>query len=91
MGEYAPGENDNLYFEVGIPSSLDNRYELLNPIISLVFSKDSDEQNSSTNGRWTFNPNTWDSIDGTIIIFFISAIGLIIVIFLVYKEKQKEE
>ena len=56
-----------------------------------MFSKDNDEPAGNTDGRWTLNPKTWDSIDWTITIFFISAIGLITVIILAYKEKRKEE
>lgn len=81
LGEYEPNGFDTLEFKISIPIDLSNKYELLNPDISFIFSEE---------GR-ILNPQTGDTIDWAITIFFISSIGLIVIIILGYREKTKEE
>ena len=85
LGEYKLGEIDELYFKVSVPEELDNQFENLNPRLLLVFSAEYDTKENADR-----NPQTGDSIDVAITIFFISAIGLVIVMLLAYKEKKKE-
>ena len=85
LGEYKSGEVDELYFKVSVPEELDNQFENLNPRLLLVFSAEYDTKENTYK-----NPQTGDSIDVAITIFFISAIGLVVVMLLAYKEKKKE-
>ena len=74
-----------MYFKVLVPEELDNQFENLNPKLFFVFSAEYDTEENTDK-----NPQTGDSIDVAITIFFISAIGLVIVMLLAYKEKKKE-
>lgn len=83
LGEYKLGENDELYFKVLVPEKLDNQFENLNPKLFFVFSAEYDTKENTDK-----NPQTGDSINVAITIFFISAIGLVIVMLLAYKERK---
>ena len=86
LGEYTLNQSDKLNFKVSIPIDLDNEYIDLNPKVSVVFSADYKEKDIIKNKESKVNPNTGDKIDWAITIFFISAVGLIIVILLELRE-----
>lgn len=79
LGKFASGESDNLKFEISIPFDLENKYAGLNPKLTWDFSVKSPN-----------NPNTGDfGINMAITIFFISSLGLVIVLALARKERNK--
>ena len=89
LGEYTLNQSDKLNFKVSIPIDLDNEYIDLNPKVSVVFSADYKEKDiikKKDTEDTTVNPKTGDKIDWAITIFFISAVGLIIVILLELRE-----
>ena len=79
LGKYKKGEKDKLYFNVIVPTKLDNRFENLNPKISLIFSAEYDSK----------NPGTGDYIDLATTIFLLSSIGFITIKVIYYKERKK--
>ncbi len=103
LGEYDKNENGKLQFNVSIPSELGNEFALLSPKFSVIFSAEGNDQEiaeketkdnrttENTGKNTKDNPQTGDSINITIIIFFISTAGLIIVMIIGYKAKKKEE
>lgn len=88
LGEYTPNEYDKLNFTVSIPDGLGNEFAKLNPDISFVFSSENDNKNN--NETTPSNPQTGDKIEWAITIFLTSSIGLIVVMILGYREKQKK-
>ncbi len=91
LGEYASNESDKLEFRLSIPAELGNDYVKLNPELNLIFSAENNDNISSDTTKQTVNPKTGDSIDLAITMFFVSSIGLIIVMIIGYVEKRKEE
>ena len=103
LGEYDINEDDKLQYNVSIPSELSNDFALLSPKFSVIYSAEGNEQEidqkgtkddkttENTRENTKDNPQTGDSINMTIIIFFISTAGLIIVMIIGYKAKKKEE
>ena len=101
LGEYQENENDKLEFKISIPNELGNEYMLLNPEITFEFSSEKDEQNNIDNKdkeknkdvieRIKNNPQTGDKVNVAIIIFYISTVGLVIVMILDRKENKREK
>ena len=98
LGEYNINEEDEFNFEMLVSEELSNEYARIHPKLNWVFSvdydKDSSNQNNTnqnnTNTNKT-NPQTEDKINMAITIFIISAIGLVAVMLLDYKEKRNIE
>lgn len=89
LGKYSKGETDSLIFEITIPEDAKNMFEILKSKIHWNFTASYDE-NSATHGIAN-NPKTGDiKIDLIMVIFFISAIGLVITFWLEKNEKKKE-
>ena len=105
LGEYLYKEADQLNLKLIVPNDLENNLEKIIPQFDLIISaeykdfKNIEEKNIIEtifeNGGMILenlrNPFTGDSINLPIIIFLISAICLIIVMVLAYKQKEKEE
>ncbi len=93
LGKYGIGNKDRLNFKVIVPNSLSNEYANIAPKINWTFSVDYDKE-ASDNGNKNNNeisPQTGDKINVSITIFIISAIGLVIVLFLSYRERKNIE
>ena len=86
LGEYSLGEEENIYFKVKVPFELDNQYENLNSKLLIIFFG---EYNGNESKQDSNTIKTGDSIDFPVITFLISAIGLIIVMILFYRENKK--
>lgn len=84
LGQYNAGEGDILDLQMIVPAELENPHEYLDSNLDLVFSVDSDKDKKNNN----INPQTGDKINVAITIFLISAIGLIIVMFIEHKERK---
>lgn len=92
LGEYDIDEIGKLSVKLSAPLELSNDYQNIAPKFNLIFSSDyeSEDANRGT-AENRKNPKTGDSVDLAITIFFASAIGLIVVMLLVYIEKKKED
>ena len=82
LSELNANEYEKLVFKVMVPIDIDNKFENLDPDLTFVFL--SEEESS------IINPKTGDLIDVSMIIFLLSAIGLIIVIIIGYINNKKE-
>lgn len=87
LGTYNLNEYDNIDLKISIPEQLENKYALLNPELSFIFSAEYDNKDTKTSV--IENPKTGDYINLAIIIFFISAVGLITVMLFWHREKKK--
>lgn len=84
LGTYNSGDKDEINFEIELPVKLDNDYSKLMTKIIWVFSLEVESTQE--------NPNTWDlKFDLSIIVFLLSALGLIIVMILEKKENDNIE
>ena len=82
LGVYNLNETGNLTFEILVPEDLKNEYSILNPEITWKFS-------ASYQDEKTGNPKTGDlKFDLSLILFFISTTGLVIVLVLMRREKK---
>ncbi len=94
LGEFNKGEEGKLDFKIKVSNQLTNQYANLNEKLNYVFSVDYEkiytENNNVVNLDKT-NPQTGDKINVAMTIFLISAIGLIIVLILDYREKRNIE
>ena len=97
LGKYLPNEDKYLSFEISIPSELDNEYTQMNIHTIWTFLSKENKNNiaigssaSGASSKGTENlPKTGDfQFELSIIIFFISSIGLIVVLYLSRKEKK---
>ncbi len=79
LGKYNKGDKDSLQFKIIVPADLDNKYENINPKLSLVFSAEYEKN----------NPKTGDTIYLATAIFLISSVCFIAVIVLYCKERKK--
>lgn len=89
LGEYKPNDKDSLKFIIEVPANLNNKFENLNPNLELIFSAEYDGKNDDSGTDK--GPQTGDSINVTIIVFFISTIGLIVVMILNYIVQRKND
>ena len=97
LGKYKVNEQNSLIFKISVPKELQKKYSLLNIKTIWKFSayeEVEDENNEKPENKKdikkTGNPKTGDSeIDLSIKLFFISAIGLIIVLILDRRERNK--
>jgi hypothetical protein len=87
LGTYKPNQKDELKFTVSLPKELDNEYSKLFTKITWIFSLESTKRNNPI-----INPNTGDfKTLISMIMFITSAIGLLVIIVLINKEKYKEK
>ena len=107
LGEYASGEEDNLIFEINVPSELNNDYAILNPNIIWKFTATYEDIQKETNNdienatndnnknkkiEKSKNPRTGDfGLDLSLTLFFLSTLGLIVVLILEYREKRMQK
>lgn len=85
LGDYKPGEGENLVLEISLPKELDNEFS---KILTKVLWKFSLE----TLGASEDTPKTGDlKFDLSITVFLLSAIGFLVVLFLERKEKENIE
>lgn len=89
LGEYQPGEQGQLNYNVSVPLGLNNLSENLNPKLLFIFS--AEYENKITPGQNSKSIKTGDTIDLAITVFLISAVGLVTIMILFYREKRKEE
>ena len=82
LSELNANEYEKLVFKVMVPIDINNKFENLDPDLTFVFL--SEEESS------IINPKTGDLIDVSMIIFLLSAMGLIIVIIIGYINNKKE-
>ena len=80
--------NEKLFFKISLPKELGNEYSTLNPNFTLIFSEEYEGKGSDSGSKE--NPQTGDSVNTAITIFFLSSICLVIVMILGYREKRKE-
>ena len=89
LGKYESGSGDNLTFEINVPSELGNEFAILNPNITWKFTAD---YKAGQNIKKTGNPKTGDSgVDMFLTLFFLSTVGLIVVIVLEFREKRRKK
>lgn len=85
LGIYSSGEGDKYTIEVSLPRDIDNKYSKLFTKVTWIFSCKVEQKEQKV------NPKTWDSeFDLSIMVFLISTVGFIIVLFLGKKETDKE-
>ena len=88
LGEYGAGEEDELTFEFDVSMDPNTVLEKVKSKLRWIFQASYDESKLKT--KETGNPKTGDNqFDVSLMIFFISAICLIITIILSYIEKRK--
>ncbi len=90
LGKFAGGEKNNLIFEIKIPNELDDEFSSINiHSIWSFFAQEDKNDRGITKDNALFSPKTGDyEFELSIVIFFASSIGLIIVLFLNKKEKE---
>ena len=90
LGKFAKGEKNNLIFEIKIPDELDDEFSGINiHSIWSFFAQEDKNDRGITKDNALFSPKTGDyEFELSIVIFFASSIGLIIVLFLNKKEKE---
>ena len=89
LGEYSPGDTDDISVEITLPKELDNQYSKL--IFKLIWNFSLDDEGEVFPDPGS-NPVTGDfKFDLSITVFLISALGLFIVLLLEKRETDKIE
>lgn len=86
LGKYKLNENGNLNFSICVPKDLSNNVLQIESNLTFVFSAQYEKINN-----FIFNPKTGDTIDISVAIFLVSALGLVIVLFLEHNNRIKEK